>query len=94
MIHQLDADSVRASLDTSTAFWEDSGGFGFLTLSSSPTNAETYVDGNFKGYTSTQLGLSVGHHTYEIKASGTLVPLDCHGNLDVLKDRSYSKSCP
>lgn len=91
-IQKLDIDSARmALLDTHSAFWDSPSGFGFLTVKSNPVNAEVYVDGDFKGYTATVLGVSVGHHTYEIRGGGTL---DCRGDLQILKNRNYQESCP
>jgi hypothetical protein len=72
-------------------FWESSDGFGWLTLTSTPSNAETYVDGEFKGYTTTTLGLSVGSHLYQVMPQSGAV---CKRKIEIEKNHRYIQTCP
>lgn len=94
-VSRLEIASV-AEVDASKAagFLSDANGFGWLTVASNPTQAEIYVDGQFAGYTKTELGLTVGHHVYEVKFTANHVSPNCRGDLDVERARSYQKSCP
>lgn len=90
----LDLKSLKdAGTESIPAFWNSSDGYGFLTLESNPSKAEIYVDGEFQGYTKTRLGLSVGHHTYEVRILRGPHPRDCKGELNVQKKRVYERTC-
>lgn len=90
--NQLDKRFVRKIDPGGVAgFLNDSSGFGLLTLTSVPSNGEILVDGNFKGYTGTTLGLSVGLHEYEIRPpKGS----SCRDKIQVDRDRRYTRQCP
>jgi hypothetical protein len=44
--------------------------FGSLSISSNPSGAEAYVDGNFVGYTPVAYGTRSGNHNVEVRLSG------------------------
>ena len=44
--------------------------FGTVNITSSPSAAEAYVDGQFVGYTPVSYGTRTGSHTVEVRASG------------------------
>jgi hypothetical protein len=93
-VQKLDLKSLNFGPAPAPAFWGSAGGFGFLIMSSTPSKAEIYVDGQFQGYTVSTLGLSVGRHIYQIKNSTPLPRMDCKGELNVEKGKTYEESCP
>ncbi len=44
--------------------------FGSVSVSSSPSGAEAYIDGQFVGYTPVSYGTRTGSHTVEVRAGG------------------------
>lgn len=66
---------------------------GYLTLKTSPSNGEIYIDGNFQGYTVKRFAMSPGVHDYRLVVpdqGGT----KCGGRILIEEKREYSRKCP
>jgi hypothetical protein len=65
-----EAEPTLTSSISSTSSTSSAAGFGALTITSEPDDAELYVDGKFHGNTPATLKLPAGSHTIVLKSRG------------------------